>query len=133
MVGSFFDRLNYFWLRGPETFYKKRIERNKSPVSRTNVPPNVLILFIGVNPNVIAVLDCPSFSHLFYIEIVEKKKFLGGDFMPSVKFAVGLRVCSYPDPIEEDHAKVRWFFFISFLFFFLFNFFLGQEDIHKFL
>lgn len=107
-MGPISDRLNYFWFQGPETFFRKRIEKHKSTVFRTNVPP-CFPFFMGVNPNVIAVLDCQSFSHLFDMEIIEKKNILIGDFMPSVNLTGGVRVCAYLDPTEEDHTKVKSF------------------------
>lgn len=84
------------------------MEKHNSSVFRTNVPP-CFPFFLGVNPNVIAVLDVQSFSHLFDMEIIEKKNILVGDFMPSVKFTGGMRVCAYLDPTEEEHAKAKSF------------------------
>ncbi|XP_058210631.1 fatty acid hydroperoxide lyase, chloroplastic [Rhododendron vialii] len=108
VLGPISDRLDYFWFQGPETFFRKRIEKHKSTVFRTNVPPT-FPFFSGVNPNVVAVLDCKSFSHLFDMEIVEKKNVLVGDFMPSVKFTGDLRVCAYLDTSEPQHSKVKKF------------------------
>nr|AQZ55554.1 hydroperoxide lyase [Mangifera indica] len=108
LLGPISDRLDYFWFQGPATFFKKRIEKHKSTVFRTNMPPT-WPLFLGVNPNVIAVLDCKSFSHLFDMEIVEKKNILVGDFMPSVKFTGNLRTCAYLDTSEPQHAKIKNF------------------------
>lgn len=105
LLGPISDRLDYFWFQGPETFFRKRIEKHKSTVFRTNIPPT-WPLFLNVNPNVIAVLDCKSFAHLFDMEIVEKKNILVGDFMPSVKFTGGLRVSAYLDTSEPKHAQV---------------------------
>lgn len=106
VVGPLSDRLNYFWFQGPETFFRMRVDKYKSTVFRTNVPP-CFPFFAGVNPSVIALLDSQSFSHLFDMEIVDKKNILVGDFMPSLKFTGGVRVCAYLDPTEEDHAKVK--------------------------
>ncbi|KAL5573399.1 hypothetical protein UlMin_022996 [Ulmus minor] len=107
LLGPISDRLDYFWFQGPETFFKKRIEKYKSTVFRTNVPPT--FPFFSVNPNVVAVLDCKSFSHLFDMDLVEKKNVLVGDFMPSVKFTGGIRVGAYLDTSEPDHSKVKNF------------------------
>lgn len=85
------------------------MEKHKSTVFRTNVPPS-FPFFVGVNPNVIAVVDCRSFAHLFDMEIVEKKDVLVGDFMPSVKFTGNTRVCAYLDTSEPKHAQVCIFF-----------------------
>ena len=72
---------------------------------RTNVPPS-FPLFLGVNPNVVAVLDVKSFAHLFDMEIVEKRNVLVGDFMPSVNYTGGIRTCAYLDTSEPQHPKV---------------------------
>lgn len=107
MLGPISDRLNYSWFQGPETFFKKKIEKYKSTVFRTNVPPT-FPFFPSVDPRVVAVLDVKSFSHLFDMEIVDKKNVLVGDFMPSVSFTGDLRVCAYLDTSEPQHSKV-WF------------------------
>ncbi|XAR68121.1 hypothetical protein NMG60_11003136 [Bertholletia excelsa] len=108
VLGPIRDRLDYFWFQGPETFFRRRMERHGSTVFRTNVPPT-FPFFTGVNPNVIAVLDCKSFAHLFDMEIVEKRNVLVGDFMPSVRFTGDQRVCAYLDPTESQHAKIKDF------------------------
>ncbi|GAV69702.1 p450 domain-containing protein [Cephalotus follicularis] len=108
MLGPISDRLDYFWFQGPETFFKKRIEKHKSTVFRTNVPPS-FPLFLNVNPNVVAVLDCKSFAHVFDMDLVEKKNILVGDFMPSVDFTGGVRTCAYLDTTEPQHAKLKNF------------------------
>ncbi|KAA8524722.1 hypothetical protein F0562_011145 [Nyssa sinensis] len=108
ILGPIRDRLDYFWFQGPETFFRKRIEKHKSTVFRTNVPPT-FPFFVGVNPSVVTVLDCKSFSHLFDMEIVEKKNVLVGDFMPSVKFTGDVRVCAYLDTSEPQHSKIKNF------------------------
>ncbi|KAJ7981269.1 Allene oxide synthase, chloroplastic [Quillaja saponaria] len=108
LFGPISDRLEYFWFQGPETFFKKRIDKYKSTVFRTNVPPS-FPFFLNVNPNVVALLDCKSFAHLFDMDLVEKKNVLVGDFMPSVKFTGDLRVGAYLDTSEPQHAKVKKF------------------------
>ncbi|KAM1716479.1 hypothetical protein EV2_024874 [Malus domestica] len=108
LLGPVSDRLDYFWFQGPETFFKKRTEKYKSTVFRTNVPPS-FPLFLNVNPNVVAVLDCKSFSYMFDMELVEKKNVLVGDFMPSVKFTGDLRTCAYLDTSEPQHSKIKNF------------------------
>lgn len=105
VLGPISDRLNYFWFQGPESFFRKRIEKHKSTVFRTNIPPT-FPFFSNVNPNVVTVLDTKSFSHLFDMEIVEKRDILVGDFMPSVKFTGDIRVCAYLDTSEPQHSKV---------------------------
>ncbi|XP_074292179.1 fatty acid hydroperoxide lyase, chloroplastic [Silene latifolia] len=108
LIGPLSDRLNYTWFQGQEKFFRSRMEKHNSSVFRTNVPP-CFPFFIGVNPNVIAVLDCQSFSHMFDMDIIEKKDVLVGDFMPSVKFTGNMRVCAYLDPTEEHHTKIKGF------------------------
>lgn len=105
LLGPISDRLNYFWFQGPETFLKKRIEKHRSTVFRTNIPPT-FPFFSNVNPNVVAVLDTKSFAHLFDMELVDKRDVLVGDFMPSVKFTGDIRVCAYLDTSEPQHSKV---------------------------
>ncbi|KAL9145064.1 hypothetical protein ABFS82_13G014600 [Erythranthe guttata] len=108
VIGPLSDRLDYFWFEGPNRFFEKRIEKYKSTVFRTNVPP-AFPFFTGVNPNVVAVLDVESFSHLFDMDIVEKANVLVGDFMPDVSFTGGLRVCAYLDTSEPKHAQAKDF------------------------
>ncbi|XP_010248046.1 PREDICTED: fatty acid hydroperoxide lyase, chloroplastic [Nelumbo nucifera] len=108
LIGPLSDRLDYFWFQGPETFFRKRMEKYKSTVFRTNIPP-AFPFFPSVNPNVIAVLDCKSFSHLFDMDLVDKKNVLVGDFMPSVSFTGNIRVSVYLDPSESKHALVKNF------------------------
>ncbi|XP_073154645.1 fatty acid hydroperoxide lyase, chloroplastic [Henckelia pumila] len=106
IIGPLFDRLNYGWFQGPEKFFKTRIEKYNSTVFRTNLPPT-FPFFLKVNPNVVALLDVKSFSYLFDMEIVEKSDVLVGDFMPSVKFTGGERVCAYLDTSETKHTQVK--------------------------
>ncbi|XP_041007308.1 fatty acid hydroperoxide lyase, chloroplastic [Juglans microcarpa x Juglans regia] len=108
LLGPISDRLDYFWFQGPETFFRKRIEKYKSTVFRTNVPPS-FPFFTNVNPNVVAVLDTKSFSHLFDMDLVEKRNILVGDFMPSVKFTGDVRVCAYLDTSEPQHSHLKNF------------------------
>nr|AYV88860.1 cytochrome P450 oxidase CYP74B29 [Polygala tenuifolia] len=108
LLGPISDRLDYFWFQGPETFFRKRMDKYKSTVFRTNVPP-CFPFFTGVNPNVIAVLDCKSFANLFDMEVIEKKDVLVGDFMPSLKFTGDMRPGVYQDISEPEHSKVKNF------------------------
>ncbi|KAL2245725.1 fatty acid hydroperoxide lyase, chloroplastic [Sesamum indicum] len=108
VVGPLWDRLQYFWFQGPSDFFKKRIDKYSSTVFRTNVPP-AFPFFVGVNPNVVAVLDVKSFGHLFEMEVVEKANSLVGDFMPSVNYTGGLRVCAYLDTSEPKHSQIKNF------------------------
>ncbi|CAM8989039.1 unnamed protein product [Rhodiola kirilowii] len=108
LVGPLSDRMDYFWFQGPDKFFKTRIEKHDSTVFRTNMPPT-FPFFWDVNPNVVAVLDCASFAHMFDMELVEKRNILVGDFMPSVQFTGGVRVCAYLDTAEPKHAKIKNF------------------------
>ncbi|XP_057955868.1 fatty acid hydroperoxide lyase, chloroplastic [Malania oleifera] len=108
LLGPISDRLDYFWFQGPETFFRKRAEKNKSTVFRTNVPPS-FPLFLRVNPNVVALLDCKSFAHLFDSDLVDKSNVLVGDFMPSTRFTGDLRVCAYLDTSDPQHTKIKNF------------------------
>ncbi|KAL4556817.1 hypothetical protein LXL04_034980 [Taraxacum kok-saghyz] len=101
--GPFVDRLDYSWFQGSDDFFRKRIEKNQSTVFRTNVPPS--FPFFLANPNVVAVLDCKSFAHMFDMELVDKKNILVGDFMPSTKFTGDRRVCAYLDTTEHQHEQ----------------------------
>lgn len=106
LVGPLSDRLDYFWFQGPEKFFRTRAEKYKSTVFRTNIPPT--FPFLGnVNPNIVAVLDVKSFSHLFDMDLVDKRDVLIGDFRPSLEFYGGVRVGVYLDTTEPKHAKVR--------------------------
>ncbi|KAJ1400044.1 Cytochrome P450 [Sesbania bispinosa] len=108
LLGPLSDRLDYFWFQKPESFFRNRMEKYKSSVFRTNVPPS-FPFFMNVNPNVIAVLDCKSFSHLFDLDLVDKKDVLVGDFVPSVAFTGNIRVGVYQDITEPQHSKAKKF------------------------
>lgn len=108
VVGPLKDRLDYFWFQGPETFFRSRIESHKSTVFRANMPPT-FPFFLGVDPRVICVLDCASFSALFDLSVVEKKNVLVGDYMPSLRFTGNTRVVVYQDPSEPQHSRVKNF------------------------
>ncbi|KAL4582808.1 hypothetical protein LXL04_007368 [Taraxacum kok-saghyz] len=87
----------------PPPVKTSRIEKNQSTVFRTYVPPS-FPLFLA-NPNVVAVLDCKSFAHMFDMELVDKKNILVCDFMPSTKFTGDRRVCAYLDTTEPQHEQ----------------------------
>ncbi|KAL1555501.1 fatty acid hydroperoxide lyase, chloroplastic-like [Salvia divinorum] len=108
VIGPLSDRLQYFWLQGPRKFFANRMEKYESTVFRTNVPP-AFPFFTGVDPNVVAVLDVKSFRHLFDTELVEKTNVLVGDFMPSVNYTGGIRVCAYLDTAEAKHGQIKSF------------------------
>uniref|UniRef100_A0A1J3FXF5 Linolenate hydroperoxide lyase, chloroplastic n=1 Tax=Noccaea caerulescens TaxID=107243 RepID=A0A1J3FXF5_NOCCA len=108
LLGPLSDRLDYFWFQGPEKFFKTRTEKYKSTVFRTNIPP-AFPFFGDVNPNIVAVLDVKSFSHLFDMDLVDKRDVLIGDFRPSLEFYGGVRSGVYLDTTEPKHAKVKGF------------------------
>lgn len=108
LIGPLKDRLDYFWLQGPETFFRSRMATHKSTVFRTNMPPT-FPFFVGVNPRVVALLDCSSFSALFDPSLVDKRNVLVGDYMPSLDFTGNTRVVVYLDPSEPDHSRVKSF------------------------
>ncbi|KAI4378269.1 hypothetical protein MLD38_015769 [Melastoma candidum] len=108
LLGPLSDRLDYSWFQGPEKFFRARIDKYKSTVFRTNVPPS-FPFFFDVNPNVVALLDTESFSHLFDMDNIDKRDVLVGDFMPSVKYTGNLRVCAYLDTSEPKHAQLKGF------------------------
>lgn len=107
-LGPFSDRLDYSWFQKPEAFFRKRIDKYRSTVFRTNVPPS-FPFFTNVNPNVVALLDCKSFAHLFDVDLIDKKNVLVGDFMPSVAFTGNIRVGVYQDTSEPQHSKLKKF------------------------
>lgn len=106
--GAVKDRLDYFWFQGEEKFYKSRMEKYNSTVFRVNMPPGPPI---ARDSRVICLLDQKSFQVLFDVSKVEKKDVFTGTYMPSTSFTSGYRVCSYLDPSEEKHTKLKqWCF-----------------------
>ncbi|KAL5081997.1 hypothetical protein RYX36_010418 [Vicia faba] len=108
ILGPLSDRLDYFWFQKPESFFRTRMEKYKSTVFRTNVPPT-FPFFTSVNPNVIALLDCKAFSHLLDMDLVDKKDVLVGDFVPSVEFTGNIKVGVYRDVSDPQHSKSKQF------------------------
>ncbi|CAI0550877.1 unnamed protein product [Linum tenue] len=108
VVGPLRDRLDYFWFQGPDEFFMKRMKKYQPTVFRTNIPP-CFPFFDGVNPNVVAVLDCKAFAHMFDVEVADKKDILVGDFVPSAAFTGNVRTCAYLDTFEPNHAQVKRF------------------------
>ncbi|KAH0460568.1 hypothetical protein IEQ34_011231 [Dendrobium chrysotoxum] len=102
------DRLDYYYFKGHDNFFQSKINQYSSTVFRTNMIPGPLM---ASNPRVIAVLDAKSFPILFDTSKVEKKNVFTGTYMPSTKLTGGYRVCSYLDPSEPTHAKVKQFLF----------------------
>lgn len=103
-IGPIQDRLDYFYNQGREDFFKSRIQKYKSTVFRTNMPPGP---FISPNPNVVALLDGASFPVLFDVSKVEKKDLFTGTYMPSTDLTGGYRILSYLDPSEPKHEQLK--------------------------
>ncbi|KAL3840350.1 hypothetical protein ACJIZ3_024941 [Penstemon smallii] len=112
LVGPWKDRQDYFYDQGRDEFFKSRIQKYKSTVFRTNMPPGPLISF---NSKVIALLDGKSFPTLFDTDKVEKKDIFTGTYMSSTDLTGGYRILSYLDPSEPSHAKLKnlMFFLLS--------------------
>ncbi|KAK8958890.1 Allene oxide synthase 2 [Platanthera guangdongensis] len=102
------DRLDYYYFKGHDAFFQSKINLYGSTVFRTNMPPGP---FMASNPRVIAVLDANSFPILFDVSKVEKKDVFTGTYMPTTKLTGGYRVCSYLDPSEPAHAKIKQLLF----------------------
>ncbi|KAL0910491.1 hypothetical protein M5K25_021479 [Dendrobium thyrsiflorum] len=102
------DRLDYYYFKGHDNFFQSKINQYSSTVFRTNMIPGP---FMASDPRVIAVLDAKSFPILFDTSKVEKKNVFTGTYMPSTKLTGGYRVCSYLDPSEPSHTKVKQFLF----------------------
>ncbi|CAD5163259.1 unnamed protein product [Musa acuminata subsp. malaccensis] len=102
------DRLDFYYFQGQDKFFQTRVDKYHSTVVRLNVPPGP---FMANDPRVIAVLDANSFPILFDVSKVEKKDVFTGTYMPSTSLTGGYRVCSYLDPSEPNHAKVKQLLF----------------------
>nr|CAD1822695.1 unnamed protein product [Ananas comosus var. bracteatus] len=68
-----------------------------------------LPFFVGVDPRVVALLDCASFAALFDASLVDKRDVLVGPYTPSLAFTGGTRVAVYLDTSESAHARVKSF------------------------
>ncbi|KAG0486545.1 hypothetical protein HPP92_008640 [Vanilla planifolia] len=110
LLGPLKDRLDYFWFQGQDKFFRSRLTSHKSTVYRTNIPPT-FPFFLGIDPRIIAVLDCASFSALFDPSLVDKRNVLVGSYMPSTRFTGDTRVSVYLDTTEPRHARVKSFCF----------------------
>ncbi|KAL0910331.1 hypothetical protein M5K25_021304 [Dendrobium thyrsiflorum] len=108
LLGPLKDRLDYFWFQGQDKFFRSRMAAHKSPVFRANMPPT-FPFFFDVDPRIVAVLDCDSFSALFDPALVDKRNVLVGSYMPSLSFTGDIRVGVYLDTTEPRHATVKKF------------------------
>ncbi|KAF7840900.1 allene oxide synthase 3-like [Senna tora] len=106
--GAIADRFDFFYNQGREKFFKSRIQKHKSTVFRTNMPPGP---FTASDPKVVAVLDAVSFAVLFDNSKVEKRDVFTGTYMPSTDFTGGYRICAYLDPSEQKHRQIKSFLF----------------------
>ncbi|URD72202.1 Allene oxide synthase [Musa troglodytarum] len=102
------DRLDFYYFQGADKYFQSRVDKHHSTVLRLNVPPGP---FMASDPRVVAVLDAKSFPVLFDVSKVEKKNVFTGTYMPSTSLTGGYRVCSYLDPSEPSHAKVKQLLF----------------------
>lgn len=102
------DRLDFYYFQGADKYFQSRVDKYHSTVIRLNVPPGP---FMASDPRVVAVLDAKSFPVLFDVSKVEKKDVFTGTYMPSTSLTGGYRVCSYLDPSEPSHAKVKQLLF----------------------
>ncbi|THU62535.1 hypothetical protein C4D60_Mb01t06160 [Musa balbisiana] len=102
------DRLDFYYFQGADKYFQSRVDKYHSTVIRLNVPPGP---FMASDPRVVAVLDAKSFPILFDVSKVEKKDVFTGTYMPSTSLTGGYRVCSYLDPSEPSHAKVKQLLF----------------------
>nr|XP_010913749.1 allene oxide synthase 2 [Elaeis guineensis] len=102
------DRLEFYYTKGQDGYFQSRVDEYESTVVRLNVPPGP---FMASSPKVVAVLDANSFQVLFDVSKVEKKNVFTGTYMPSTALTGGFRVCSYLDPSEPTHAKVKQLLF----------------------
>ncbi|KAL5726615.1 hypothetical protein ACHQM5_009645 [Ranunculus cassubicifolius] len=102
--GPIRDRYDYFYKQGKDDFFKSRMKKYSSTVFRTNMPPGP---FISSNPHVIVLLDTISFPILFDTDKIEKKDILDGTYMTSTSFFGGYRVCTFLDPSEPKHSKLK--------------------------
>jgi len=116
VIGAVRDRLDFYYFQGQDKYFESRVERYGSTVVRINVPPGP---FMAKDPRVVAVLDAKSFPVLFDMDKVEKKNLFTGTYMPSTDLTGGYRVCSYLDPSEPTHTKVKQM---------LFNLLLSRKD-----
>jgi hydroperoxide dehydratase len=107
-VSAIRDRLDFYYNQGQDKYFESRVEKYGSTVVRINVPPGP---FMARDPRVVALLDAKSFPVLFDVTKVEKKDLFTGTYMSSTSLTGGYRVCSYLDPSEPTHAKVKQMLF----------------------
>ncbi|EFJ14429.1 hypothetical protein SELMODRAFT_120083 [Selaginella moellendorffii] len=102
--GAMRDRLELYWFQGDVEFFKRRIEKYKSTVFRTNFapgPPGYQ------NPRGVALLDHKSFQVMLDNSKVDKSDTFFGTAMPSVAFTGGYRALPYLDTTEEKHTLYK--------------------------
>lgn len=105
-LGAIKDRLDFFWFQGETEFWVSRLEKYKSTIFRTNVPPSPPGFPIS---QVIMLLDQKSYPILFDVSKVDKMNVLLANYMPSLKYYGGIRPCIYLDPSEDRHTRIKSF------------------------
>ncbi|KAJ4841065.1 E1 ubiquitin-activating protein aos1 [Turnera subulata] len=108
LIGPFKDRIDYFYNQGRDEYFKAKIQKYRSTVFRTNVPPGPPL---APNPRVVVLLDGKSFPVLFDPTKVEKRDIFTGTYMPSTELTGGYRVLSYLDTAEPNHGKLKQLMF----------------------
>ncbi|GJN19352.1 hypothetical protein PR202_gb06619 [Eleusine coracana subsp. coracana] len=99
------DRLDYYYLQGPEAFFRTRIARHGgATVLRVNMPPGP---FLARDPRVVALLDARSFRVLLDDAKVDKSGTLDGTFIPSASLFGGHFPLAFLDAADPRHAELK--------------------------
>ncbi|KAK3156362.1 hypothetical protein QOZ80_2AG0106320 [Eleusine coracana subsp. coracana] len=99
------DRLDYYYLQGPEAFFRTRIARHGgATVLRVNMPPGP---FLARDPRVVALLDARSFRVLLDDAKVDKSGTLDGTFVPSPSLFGGRFPLAFLDAADPRHAQLK--------------------------
>ncbi|KAK9136435.1 hypothetical protein Syun_015765 [Stephania yunnanensis] len=110
LISPIRDRLDYFYFKGRDNYFKSQIQKLQSTVFRTNMPPGP---FISTDPRVIALLDAHSFPTLFDLDKVDKSDVFTGTYTPHLSLTGGHRVLSYLDPTDPKHTPSKTSFSTS--------------------
>ncbi|KAK9108749.1 hypothetical protein Sjap_016809 [Stephania japonica] len=98
------DRLDYFYFKGRDNYFKSLIQKHQSTVFRANMPPGP---FISTDPRVIVLLDAHSFPTLFDSDKIDKSDVFTGTFTPHLSLTGGHRVLSYLDSTDPKHSPLK--------------------------
>jgi hydroperoxide dehydratase len=99
------DRLDYFYFKGAEEYFRSRIARHDgATVLRVNMPPGP---FISGDSRVVAVLDARSFRVLLDDSLVDKADTLDGTYVPSLALFGGHRPLAFLDVADPRHAALK--------------------------